>query len=175
MHRNLSTFALVALLLLTGCDLKSQTDQLPSSQAFGESVFVATPNQLVENAFPSATEVRLFVETGFKDGKATFSKPNGLKLTQSQRENLESQLHVFAVDPDEPVIGCFIPHHFFRYYDNSGAQIGDLEVCFCCAGIRASGAHNIVTGPNSDLGANYEELEKLVVSLGERTDFECDD
>jgi hypothetical protein len=166
---------LITLLLLGGCNQKAPSAQKPSSQASEQPVFVSTPDQPVRNPFPTATEVRLFVDNEYKGDKPSFSKPNGLKLTKSQRENLESQLHVFVVDPNEPVIGCFIPHHFFRYYDNGGAQIGELEVCFCCAGVRVSGAHNIAIGPNSDLGANYLGLEKLVASLGERTDIDCVD
>ena len=126
----------------------------------------------VTNAFPLATEVRLFVETDVDaNGKSVFSKPKGLKLSPQQRQAFEASLVVEPI-PDM-VIGCFIPHHFFRYFDANGRSIGEIEVCFCCSGVLATGAANIPIGKNQRLSADYDKLEAFVRSLGEPTQGQC--
>jgi len=126
----------------------------------------------VSNAFPQATEVRLFVETELDaDGKSVFSKPDGLKLSPKQRRAFESSLVVEAM-PDI-VIGCFMPHHFFRYFDARGRKVGEIEACFCCSGVLATGGANIPIGKDQRLSADYDKLEAFVRSLGEPTQVQC--
>lgn len=130
------------------------------------------PTKLVRNAFPQASEVRLFVETDVDaNGKSVFSKPEGLKLSPTERQAFEASLVVEPV-PDM-VIGCFIPHHFFRYFDTSGRKVGEIAVCFCCGGVVPSGAANIPIAKDQRLGTDYKKLEAFVRSLGEPTQVQC--
>ena len=135
----------------------------------------AVPDRPVSNAFPTAAEVRLFVNDDYdEDGKPLFSNPAGRSLSASQRAEFESALRVHTTTPDESFAMCFIPHHFFRYYDKNGEQVGEVEVCFCCAGVQASGASNIPLTEDQILRADYDKLKTFVRSLGERTDVQCD-
>ena len=135
----------------------------------------SVPDRPVENIFPTASTVRLFVNTDYaKDGTAIYSKPGGLLLNAAQRAEFESALRAHTISPDETFAACFIPHHFFRYFDANGKMIGEIEVCFCCAGVEASGASNIELSDTEDLRADYTKLETLVRSLGEPTDVQCD-
>lgn len=128
-------------------------------------------NQSAQIPFPAATSVRLFVEVGANDGVPIFNNPAGHILTASQRANFEAALHMVKA-PDE-MAACFIPHHFFRYYDKQGKQIGEFEVCFCCDGIEVSGAPTLVADPSQMLSADYAKVKDLVRDLGEPTDIDC--
>lgn len=138
----------------------------------GNNAQEITPVKPVTNVFPEATEVRLFVETAIgADGKSVFSKPSGLKLSPKQRAEFESSLTV-QPQPQESA-ACFIPHHFFRYSNAKGRVIGEIEVCFCCAGVAVSGNSNIPIGPDQELSADYGKLEAFVRSIGEPTQVQC--
>ena len=116
----------------------------------------------------------MFVETDIdQQGKATLKKPKGLVLSAEQRKAFESLIKIHTIAPDDAFAACFIPHHFFRYYDESGEVIGEFAVCFCCSGIEQSGASNIDLSKNQMLGADFRKLEAFVRSLGERTDVQC--
>lgn len=131
--------------------------------------------QPVSDAFPTAREVRLFVETGQTPrGMPIFTKASGLLLNNAQRDKFEDLLYVHEISPDEEFTACFIPHHFFRYYDNTGKQIGEISVCFCCSGVSVSGPSNVRLTDDNDLRANYPALERFVASLGEPIDVGCD-
>lgn len=164
------------LFLCGGCD---QNARNPSTAAASTAQTLDTPSasgtaapQSVDNPFPSAKSVRLFVEAGYaKDGSPIFSKPAGRILTSGERADFEATLRMIKM-PDD-LIGCFIPHHFFRYYDDRGKQVGEIEVCFCCSGVRATGAPALQEHPTRMLSANYAAMEKLVHRLGEATDVDC--
>jgi hypothetical protein len=72
------------------------------------------------------------------------------------------------------VASCFIPHHFFRYYDHSGRQIGEISVCFCCAGIEMEPSASLHLRPKQRFEVDYGKLKLLVSSWGERTDIQCE-
>ena len=158
----------LALLLCGGCG--------QHQEAVAEQQSSQTPDQSVSNAFQHASEVRLFVETGVdQKGKPLFSKARGLLLSAKQRVAFESLIKIHTIAPDELFAACFIPHHFFRYYDKAGKMIGGFEVCFCCSGVEQNGASNLRLSKNQMLSADFRKLEAFVRSLGERTDVQCSD
>jgi len=165
----LPLFALLLALACTGCHRQPSTD----GKDWLAHKPAAAPLGPVRNAFPTAATVRLFVETGYSaGGDPIYSKPSGVSLTQRQRAQFEAALVVQPM-PDEDA-ACFIPHHFFRYYDKSGKPLGDVAVCFCCGGVRASGSSNIVTGPNQELSANFGQVAQLIESMGEPINVLCE-
>ena|SRR6187402_1914690 len=124
------------------------------------------------NPFPAATEVRLFVNDGYDPkGQPIMSSRDGKVLTRSQREAFEADLRI-EPKPDA-VAGCFEPHHFFRYFDERGGRLGEIQVCFCCDGVGVSLGSSVSPGWGEQFGANYAALKRLVESMGERTDIEC--
>ena len=132
-------------------------------------------DQALRNPFPAASELRLFVNTNYDaKGAPIFSNPHGHLLNASQRAQFESLVKVHTMSPDEAVAGCFIPHHFFRYFDKAGKQVGEIQVCFCCAGVAQSDASNIHLRSNQMLSADFVKLKEFVRSLGERTDVQCE-
>lgn len=116
----------------------------------------------------------MFVNTGQDaKGEPIFSKAHGHVLTQAQRAQFESLIQVHTLTPDEPIAACFIPHHFFRYYNKAGKQIGELQVCFCCAGVEQSGASDVHLTKDQTLSADFTRLKAFVQSLGEPTNVQC--
>jgi hypothetical protein len=144
MRTGLLTFL---LFMVAGCDQSTQVRK-------------------VEHPFPNASEVRLFVAVDYQKngGEPIFSKENGLILSAADRVRFEDTLR-FVATPEEMAM-CFVPHHFFRYFDNKGKQVGEVEVCFCCAGTAARGSEI--------LDADMEALKDLVLELGEPTQVLCD-
>ena len=119
--------------------------------------------------------MRLFVETDYDaKGQPIYSKPQGHVLTSSQRAKFESLIAVHTVSPDEEFAACFIPHHFFRYFDKAGKLVGEVQVCFCCAGVEQSDGSNVRLTDHQMLVADFEKLKSLVASLNEPTDVQCD-
>ena len=164
----------VASLGCAGCGQKDSAAQPSGRSAEGRSVS-AVPDQPIRNPFPGAREVRLFVATGQDDkDEPIYSKRAGLALSPVQRAKLESLISVHTISPDEMFAMCFMPHHFFRYFDKAGKPVGEIAVCFCCTGVGQSGASNIRLTTSQMLSANFGELKSFVHSLGERTDVQCD-
>lgn len=129
--------------------------------------------------FPEAAEVRLFVATGMKNnGDLIFKSKTGRVLTPEQRRQFESLLFVQTpvnLPPDSDyyaVTGCFDPHHFLRYYDASGRQIGQIAVCFCCDGTSMSPSQ-LRLREDQHFEADYPKLQALIGSWGEPNDIEC--
>ena len=109
-------------------------------------------DRAIGNAFPDAVSVRLFVNTEYgDDGLPIYGKPRGLLLSDAQRAELQTLIKVHRIEPDRLVAMCFVPHHFFRYYDRSGKVVGELRVCFCCAGVGQSGPSPIRLREDEDL------------------------
>lgn len=136
-------------------------------------VAVQTADKPISDPYPGAQEVRLFVETENEDHKRIYVRPAGRTLTEGQRAEFESTLAIHTVSPDELFAACFIPHHFFRYFDGAGKLVGEVQVCFCCAGVQSEGS-NVQLGEDQMLAADFRKLKTLVASLGERTDVYCD-
>lgn len=162
----------LALIACVGC---SPADPSRSHQQAAASAQTSSvPDRPVYNLFPSASEVRLFVETGYRGNESIFNPPRGIRLSRSQRAVFESALAIHTISPDEMFAACFIPHHFFRYFDTAGKLLGEVEVCFCCAGVQQSGASHIKLQRNERLQADFKKLEALVRLLGARTDVQCE-
>ena len=162
--------ALLAFLLfmVTGCDQSAEVRKLEQQSSTVSEV------RKVKDPFPNASEVRLFVAGDYQkgSGKPIFSKKNGTILSDVDRLRLEEALRFVAM-PEE-MIACFIPHHFFRYFDDKGRQVGEVEVCFCCDGVAASGSNKLEPKPGVILDADMKALETLVLDLGEPTQVHCE-
>lgn len=162
--------ALCAASLVLGC---TQQPNAPAPKRSDDSV---TENLVrnVGNPFPDASEVRLFVESGEygSEGHPILSSPEGRRLTDDQRRAFEAALRIEPM-PEE-MAACFIPHHFFRYFDSEGRQVGEIAVCFCCAGVEIDGNTPVPLQTNEIFGADFGALERFVQSIGEPTDIACD-
>ncbi|MFN4097586.1 MAG: hypothetical protein ACK4GG_12530 [Sphingomonas sp.] len=164
---------LAAALATTGCERKADTIAQPDPSNAAASFATPFKDRRVTNPFPAATEVRLFVEVAYtKDNKQILSKRKGIPLDSTQRKAFEDSLVITAAPEYDTM--CFIPHHFFRYYDANGKQLGSVSVCFCCDGVAASGSKALETPTNAVLSADYQKLKTLVAALGEPTDVLCD-
>jgi hypothetical protein len=130
--------------------------------------------------FPEAASVRLFVEAGYdeKTDQPIYRDPKGLLLTPDRRRAYESLLQVKTpvnLPPDDEffwMTSCFIPHHFFRYFDKTGRQIGEIAVCFCCSGIDMTPSR-LRLRDEQRFSADYAKLEALIGSWGEPTNIHC--
>lgn len=150
----------------------SQNSEQPSAAITATR---AARDQPLKNPFPAASEVRLFVETSVgRNGTPIFHLPRGKVLNSVQRTQLESLFKIHKRLPEELSTFCFIPHHFFRYYNRNDEVVGELQVCFCCAGIQQSGKSNIRLKEGQKLHADFKGLGAFVRSLGEPTDVQCD-
>lgn len=110
MRKMISILGLAVSLCLAGC---GHDDSSRSSQQLqgGQPVSVAGASHAVQNPFPGASEVRLFVEKGDgPDGTPIFSKPGGRLLTADALADFEGALRIEQAP--EAMAACFIPHHF---------------------------------------------------------------
>src|SRR3569623_1392340 len=145
----------IGSLACSACDRQEHSQPQPHSN-LNAATDEAASDQPLRSPFPTASEVRLFVNTSYDEkGQPVFSNPHGHALTAAQRATFESLIKVHYLAPDELIAGCFIPHHFFRYFDKSGKQIGELQVCFCCAGVEESGTSQIHLKSNQILSADF--------------------
>ena len=129
----------------------------------------------VSRQFPEATSVRLFLEqqsTEMADEAWKAKHPSGIELSPSQRIQLEAAIYIETNDNKE-MAACFIPHHYFRYFNQRGKQIGEISVCFCCAGVRIDPYEKKLAG-NQYVEAKYADITKLVDAMGVPTNVECD-
>jgi hypothetical protein len=127
----------------------------------------------VGDPYPNASEVRLFVETGYDDeGEPILASAKGRTLTEGERRAFEGTLRIEPA-PDE-VTACFIPHHFFAYFDARGRKIGEIAVCFCCAGVSATPSGAISLDSDEMLSADYAALETLVKGMDQPTQVACE-
>ena len=167
----IATALAVANLAWLGLSRSSEHQRM----AVTDSVAVPAPNRPFRNPFPNAGEVRLFVESDYDaEGEPSYSKPKGRILTASQRAEFEAMIAVHTISPDEMFAACFIPHHFFRYFDTAGKQVGEVQVCFCCAGVQQSDGSNVRLTENQMLVADWGKLRSFITALGERTDVQCE-
>ncbi len=164
---------LATALAVVGCERKVDTIVQPDPSNVSAMAAKPFQDRRVTNPFPQATQLRLFVEVGFTDaGKPILSKAKGVQLNAAQRKAFEQSLLITAAPEEESA--CFMPHHFFRYYDASGKQVGDVAICFCCDGVGASGSNALEPPSGAMLSADYGNVKALVAALGEPTDVLCD-
>ena len=128
--------------------------------------------------YPDAVRVNLLIKDlqPGQDGRERSSKPKGVDLTQVQRRRLEGSITkrivIRPASSDPGVDGCFIPHHFFRYYDSSNKQIGEIEICFCCEG---GSANPVLVEPTNEESTAYDikKIKSLVKELKLPIDVNC--
>jgi hypothetical protein len=128
--------------------------------------------------YPSATRVNLLVRDKFLNNVEVSTNPEGVDLTTAERQEFEQSIKksvtVRPAGKDYPggsEAACFIPHHFFRYYDAKGTKIGEVEICFCCTGGVASPS---LTTRNDDHEVfDVERIKALVKSMKLPTDVNC--
>lgn len=129
----------------------------------------------VASVYPDATSVRMFVRSDEPIGDPPsyegrwLNPEGGYRLTAAQVQRLRATIHAEPIPV--ALTACFVPHHFFRFYDGTGRQVGELAVCFCCAGVRADPGLRLKG--DQQLTGDYEALEKLVVELGSSTKVDC--
>ena len=126
--------------------------------------------------YPEAASVRLFVRGDF-DSADEYVEAKGRLLSAAQRGALEGALRVVSYDrPPAAVAACFVPHHFIRYFDRQGRQIGEVAVCLCCHGARAAPD---VAGPApegvGDHHLDFDEtaFRQIITEMGLPTDINC--
>ncbi|MBA2936404.1 hypothetical protein HZF05_20165 [Sphingomonas sp. CGMCC 1.13654] len=158
--------ASMVLLLLAGCHGDKSGNSAVAQTAEGPHVI---------HLFPAATEARLFVDTGRTDAHfhPVLTPKDGHALTAGQRKILESALVWNDNYGKEDVAACFMPHHFFRYFDAQHRKVGEIAVCFCCGGVEVDKGDGTAIYPETRLNAHYDRLKALIHGMGERTDIEC--
>lgn len=130
--------------------------------------------------FPEAASVKLFVEKNLNGKTIELGKPNGLLLSPRQRLQYENTLKVWTairLSKDSTFGGhamCFIPHHFFRYYDRTGKEIGEVAVCFCCQRVEMTPEERLPLANNQELVFHPEKLDPLLKSWSQPTRVGCD-
>lgn len=146
---------LFAVLLVSGCEAPQSATgtERPAEIPF-------TPERLVSRTtvkpYPQAVTARLFVQNGRGvDGAPAYVAPDGRRLTDPERQAVEATLSLGSYTAASAEAACFVPHHFVRYYDAAGAQVGEIAICFCCAGVQATPD---ITGPVAE-GADYTRLD----------------
>lgn len=164
---------LAATLAVAACERKVDTIAQPDPSNTAAMTAKPFQDRRITNPFPHATQLRLFVEVGYTDaGKPILSKSKGIQLNATQRSAFENGLKIIAAPEEESA--CFMPHHFFRYYDASGKRVGNVAVCFCCYGVGASGSKALEPPDGAMLSADYAKVRALVTALGEPADVLCD-
>lgn len=130
--------------------------------------------------WPEAVEVRLFVEDLPYDERertgASMSNPEGVVLTAPQRATLDRAVTLYRMTAKEyenhAVAACFIPHHFFRYYDGNGKQLGELAVCYCCGGMSLSPEFRKIRN-DEEWQFDYEAVQKMLEGMKIPTNINC--
>lgn len=124
--------------------------------------------------------MRLFVEDlSYEERKrtgTTMSNPKGVVLNAAQRATLDKSVTLYRMTPEEyenaAYAACFIPHHFFRYYDSNGRQLGELAVCYCCRGIRLPSTFREIRN-DEEWRFDYEAVKKMLEGMSIPTNVHC--
>ena len=128
--------------------------------------------------YPNATSVRLFVnaEGLSESGEWQISDTKGRLLSLNERKQFEKNIKLYRPKPDEEQLAtaCFFPHHFFRYYDQSGKFVGEIAVCFCCAQAQASPEFADVADDRW-IEYDFPGLYRFVEGLGLPTEVNCEE
>lgn len=117
--------------------------------------------------YPEAVSARLFARSYARDHDE-ISEVRA--LTPDQIKRLRRDIH--ADSAALITAACFVPHHFFRMYDEKGKMIGEIAVCFCCSGVRAN--PKLSTPVGMEVAADYQDLAALVRELGSTPRIDCE-
>jgi hypothetical protein len=122
--------------------------------------------------WPEAASVRLFIraEGGVNDA---YLESDGRLLSPDERRRIDRSFSVIGFDREpEAVAACFVPHHWLRYYDVAGRMIGELAVCFCCAGVQETPAlRRDVPGAYREI--TFGSLKAIIEGMGLPTAINC--
>ncbi len=162
----------IVLLSLAGCENR---DRNGSNEDSNNQIIEAVTKIERINPYPRAVRVNLLVgDIGGSDLRLS-TNPSGIDLNQEQIKELTASLQkvtVIEYGNQDSASGCFIPHHFVRYYDNEDKLIGDIELCFCCEGIMAY--PSVINDTKAQyLEADYERLKRMMKDMDVPTDVDC--
>ncbi|WP_242773891.1 hypothetical protein [Sphingopyxis sp. YF1] len=127
-----------------------------------------------------AVEVRLFVK-GDTEPKLPrvvelMNDGDGILLTPAQRARLDRSVFRYRMTREEfendAEAACFIPHHFFRYFDADGAQVAELRVCYCCRGVAMSPGDRSL-GDDEEWQFDYAGIEQMLREMNIPVDIDC--
>jgi hypothetical protein len=126
--------------------------------------------------WPEAASVRLFVEDIPFDEIGPngngMTNPAGTILTKAQQVLVTNAVRRETYSDYPAMAGCFVPHHFFRFYDARGRQLGELEVCYCCGGIQLnSSPHDLAD--RQLWGFDYDGVAKMMAEMGISSKVQC--
>lgn len=125
--------------------------------------------------FNKADNAILSVSNDYSDqdnGKADISNKIIGVLTRSERKIIEANINIIPIVPDRERAGCFIPHHFIEYY-KADKKIGEVSICFCCAGVAIDG--ELYDYNKSEIGFNLLQIRRSFVQMGVKTDIGCEE
>lgn len=181
-QRNAMIAVWAALLIAVGIALSLSTTNPDSSGggAVADAQKKAGGTTTAIRPWPEAIEVRLFVEDLSYDERerigATMSNPKGVMLNRDQRATLDNSVTLYRMTHEEyensAYAACFIPHHFFRYYDSNGKQLGELAVCYCCGGIRLRPALREIRR-DEEWQFDYEAVKTMLEGMNIPTNVHC--
>jgi hypothetical protein len=144
-----------------------------ASSDYQEPVLLKTEKLTI---WPEAASVRLFVEDIPYDKPNRpdhgMSKPAGVVLTKARQAIVSNAVQRKTYAEYPVVSACFIPHHFFRFYDARGRQLGELQVCYCCGGIELSGTPHRLADRQM-WGFDYDGVEKMMADMGISSQVQC--
>ena len=180
-QRNAMIAVWTALLLSMGVSLSLATGSSASDEEF-----VASPPSKPSlgaapvRPWPHASEVRLFVaDLSYDEQKRTgnwTSRPEGIRLTAAQRAIIDESVFLHRLTKQEwskrVYTACFVPHHFFRYYDRSGRQLGEIQICYCCQGIDTAPALR-ATDAYDEWQFDFERVHKMLEGMNIPTNINC--
>ncbi|WP_411341575.1 hypothetical protein V6U71_07040 [Sphingopyxis sp. J-6] len=150
------------------------------SQPSRQTASQANRPQSLDFMVRQASTVRLFIEgVPFKEPVSTqklIDNVKGISLTDGQRAILGQSIHKKRATEEDlsSLPGCFIPHHFFRFYDEEGVAFAELSVCYCCGGARLEGpAAAKIMGDADFIEFDYAAVKKMLLSMKVPTDINC--
>lgn len=159
-----SVLAAMCLTVLTAC---GQGAVEPTQT--GEPVLIASA---AVAPYPEAVEVRLFVST-----PAGAEQVEARKLSVPERQAFEQTLKLDSFDRGpEYAAACFVPHHFFRYFDAAGKQVAEISVCFCCGGTASTPNISAPLPKGATyqvLDVKYDALEALLKNWNVESEIGC--
>jgi hypothetical protein len=132
------------------------------------ALLVACSSAFVD-PYPQAKRVELFVATS--QGAPEGSTLKAYRLSSEQQRLVRKSLRWERVGEVATDTACFVPHHFFRFYDGEAKMVGELAVCFCCDEMRTTPM--VPERAHHDLVADYDLLRGVVRAVGARTDIDC--
>lgn len=156
---------------------EAHSNRLDASQADAD-VYVEPKLLKTEKLrlWPEAASVRLFVEDIPYDEIGPngngMSNPAGVKLTKTQQALVSNAMTRKTYTDERAIVGCFIPHHFFRFYDVGGKQIGELQVCYCCGGVALRPARYGLADKQY-WGFDYDGVAKMMAEMGISSQVQC--